>query len=552
MTPKTNGPPAKIIDYLAIRPLLVNVKSHGDTAEQLRERKVAHCEPFMPNKDLESFVTEKNVEATLDELLGHDEYNKDLTDYIVKKAPRTFLTCIYIGAEYLKRQACIEILRKADFTDTNLPIRTAMVKDAKDGDEPYEVCATGSDDPLACFSKWGARLQAEYEEKQWIFLAPTFKECVFSYEFHQNEQMPFVYLPNPNPAGGFFGKVLKLGLHEDHQSLRSFHLKRKPNARYAEVAVKFMSTESNVPNSDVDKFYDREKTTLELMRKLKDDHLIRAIAAYKKGTSRCFIFPWAEGGNLDTFWRNDRSGLDEYLVRWAINQMTGITGGIMKLHAKGTRHGDIKPFNILYFLDEVDDHGRGTLKIADVGLAKVHTEYTKYRDPTTTRMSTERYEPPEMMRYIKREAAIPRVYDSWSLGCVFLEFTVWLLYGQTKLNDFHRDLKDSNQEKFYELKGNSHPRHHVVNKLIKEMEESFSDSVTFGRLIQLISEHLLVPVHKRMETRILYEEMDDIRRNSQQDSYSGLAGLPRLRPVPNDGPQPPDKVSVPIYKIDPS
>jgi len=226
MAPKTNGTPAKVINYLAIRPLLVNAKSHGDTDEQVRERKVAHCEPFMPNKDLESFVTEKNVEATLDELLGHHEYNKDLTDYIVKKSPKTFLTCIYIGAEYLKRQACIEILQKADFTDTNLPIRTVMVKDTKDGDEPYEVCATGSDDPLACFSKWGARLQAEYEEKQWIFLAPTFKERVFSYEFHQNEQMPFVYLPNPNPAGGFFGKVLKLGLHKDHQSLPSFHLVR--------------------------------------------------------------------------------------------------------------------------------------------------------------------------------------------------------------------------------------------------------------------------------------------------------------------------------------
>lgn len=226
MASNTNGSPTKVINYLAIRPLLVNAKSHGVTDEQFREQKVAHCEPFMPNEEIEAFVTKKNVEATLDELLGLDEYSKDLTQYIVKRAPRTFLTCIYIGAEYLKRQACIEILRKAEFADTNLPVRTVVVKDAKDGDEPYEVCATGSDDPLVCFSKWGARLQADYEEKQWIFLAPTFEERVFSYEYHQNEQMPFVYLPNPNPAGGFFGKVLKLGLHEDHHCLPSFHLVR--------------------------------------------------------------------------------------------------------------------------------------------------------------------------------------------------------------------------------------------------------------------------------------------------------------------------------------
>ena len=323
-----------------------------------------------------------------------------------------------------------------------------------------------------------------------------------------------------------------------------------------------MSTKSNVPNSDVEKFYNREKDTLELMRGLNDNHLIRAIAAYKKGTSRCFIFPWAEGGNLDTFWSNDRSRLDKHLVRWAIDQMAGIASGIMKLHgvhAEGTRHGDIKPYNILYFLDTVDSHGRGTLKVADVGLAKVHQEYTKYRGATTTRMSTERYEPPEMMSYIRKEAPIPRVYDSWSLGGVFLECLVWLVFGRARLGEFHRDLKDSHQERFYEMKGNSNPRHHVVNKLISDMEKKLPEDTALGKLLGLISNSLLVPADKRMDTQTLHKEFNKIREkcNDRTSYYFGsrLARLAEVRPVPsgqsNNNRPPPGDVSSLMHKTSP-
>ncbi|RFN45633.1 tol-like protein [Fusarium flagelliforme] len=561
MTPTLHeSDPGKIILPRNIRESLVN-KTSDLTDDEKQERANAHCEPFLPNNEIQTFIQKSNVKVTLERELGRHKDNSTLVTYFVQTAPKAFLIAIYIkAANDEDGESCIKRLQQEGFTDAKLPIRTIIV----DKEEYYKVCRIGSTEALTCFSRWDETLQENLEREQWVFLAPTFKERTFSYEFRQSERMPFVYLPNPNPAGGFFSQVLKLGLRVDHHNLPSFQLKREPNQKYVEVAVKFMNTKSNVPNSDVDKFYNREKATLELMRELNDNHLIRAIAAYKKGTSRCFIFPWAEGGNLDTFWSNDRSRLDKYLVRWAIDQMAGITGGIMKLHgvhAEGTRHGDIKPYNILYFLDQVDNHGRGTLKVADVGLAKVHQEYTKYRGATTTRMSTERYEPPEMMSYIRKEAPIPRVYDSWSLGGVFLEFLVWLVLGRARLDEFHQDLKDSHQERFYEMKGHSNPRHHVVNKLICDMEKMLPDDTGLGKILELISKSLLVPADKRMDTKTLHNEFDKIRErcNSRASYYfgSGMVRLAEVRPVPsgqsvNKRPPPDQYVRQQHLSLDPS
>ncbi|KAH7174219.1 uncharacterized protein B0J16DRAFT_388043 [Fusarium flagelliforme] len=535
------------ITFDSIAESLVNERTPGVTNKEMQNRRDAHCEAFLPNTVLESFVQEGNVKATLDELLGADNYDQSLIGYIVKDAPKAFLTVIYMDVD-ADSKLILKPLQQKGFTDSHLPVETHMRRPGR-----YDVRQIGSGQKLEYFSDWRAKLCENYESEQWPFLAPTFRERDFSYVFHENERPPFVYIPNPTPDGGHFGQVLKLGLRLDHlhfdqRNLAKFQLKRNAKENYVEVAVKFMSIENNTTKSDVEKFYPRERDTLERMRDLNDPHLIRAIAAYERGKSRCFIFPWAEGGNLATFWRNDTSHLGIDLIRWALDQMTGIAGGIKKLHAENIRHGDIKPFNILYFPDTGKKLRRGTLKIADVGLAKVHTEYTRYRIATTTRMSSERYEPPEMESYLHQILPIPRVYDSWSLGCVFLEFTIWLIYGRSKLDDFHKDLKNSLSNKFYETKGDSRPRHNAVNSLIEKMEKKLPKTTALGRLVRLISERLLVPAEKRMSTKTLHKRLESISKRCECGTsyYFGpaLVSLARDRPVPGNGPdnhpQPPD------------
>ena len=125
---------------------------------------------------------------------------------------------------------------------------------------------------------------------------------------------------------------------------------------------------------------------LDVIRKIDHPHLIKAIASYTRGPERCFIFPWAEGGNLREFWRkHSLDARDHDLITWIIEQLRGVFQGLRTLHywdeKQNCRHGDLKPENILLFLSsgEQEMTGRGNLVVADLGLTKFHSEATKRR-----------------------------------------------------------------------------------------------------------------------------------------------------------------------------
>lgn len=99
------------------------------------------------------------------------------------------------------------------------------------------------------------------------------------------------------------------------------------------------------------------------------------------------------------------------------------------------RHGDINPFNILWYDNDHSDKNalRGTLKITDFGQAELNTSMSKTNGQNVAMTMT--YRPPEC-------DLLPRVirqsYDIWCLGCVFLEFVTWMLGGSQLLWDFIR------------------------------------------------------------------------------------------------------------------
>ncbi|KAK7709694.1 hypothetical protein SLS57_008599 [Botryosphaeria dothidea] len=114
------------------------------------------------------------------------------------------------------------------------------------------------------------------------------------------------------------------------------------------------------------------------------------------------------------------------------------------------RHGDLKPDNILRFVDSTTaERSLGTLKIADLGLAKLHDVDTNLRaEPTSQRCGTLKYEPPEAL-YPHRSPRSRR-YDIWSMGCIILESIIWLLYGYDGLEVFNGEMiDDPNRETIF-------------------------------------------------------------------------------------------------------
>jgi serine/threonine protein kinase len=111
-------------------------------------------------------------------------------------------------------------------------------------------------------------------------------------------------------------------------------------------------------------------------------------------------------------------------------------------HGASYRHGDMKPDNILWYLEGGEF---GTLKIGDWGEAKEHQVVTALRHSTSTLSTTLRYQPPEVvtgLRWTPEDEprhVRSRLYDIWGFGCIALEFIIWLLYGKNGLTLFNKE-----------------------------------------------------------------------------------------------------------------
>ncbi len=206
-----------------------------------------------------------------------------------------------------------------------------------------------------------------------------------------------------------------------------------------------------------------------VIRSFDHEHISKPIAIYEQGDCVNYLSPWAADGNLrDTWARIDsnagaRPGRGPVQVAWALQEMQGIADGIEALHKRNCYHGDLKPENLLTFYD---GSSLGRLKIADIGVAKEYFSSVSSRATRTLAMTgTFRYEPPE---YDQRGGAFFPSYDIWSLGCIFLEFLIWLLEGKVELDkfNFQREFRY-----FWEMPGLGKYRiHSLVRSKIYDME----------------------------------------------------------------------------------
>ncbi|KAI4671387.1 uncharacterized protein J4E88_009052 [Alternaria novae-zelandiae] len=166
------------------------------------------------------------------------------------------------------------------------------------------------------------------------------------------------------------------------------------------------------------------------------------------------------------------------------------------------RHGDLKPGNILWFRE---NNGYGTLKIGDWGEAKSHKQVTALRHgrlDTTAKYGTRRYEPPETGLQSLLPKGTPhvrsRLYDVWGMGCIILEFIIWLLYDHKELCRFN----NSNQgyfglsDMFYEISHERVPRiHRVAEHWMEHMAKDglcLPGETALGNLLQIVRTGLLI------------------------------------------------------------
>jgi serine/threonine protein kinase len=262
----------------------------------------------------------------------------------------------------------------------------------------------------------------------------------------------------------------------------------------------------------------REVDTHQTILGFQSDHIIKAFASYCIRDEQYIMMPFAEHGNLWEFmtgWQpfppRDQLGYVENLLK----EVHGLASALAELHGNKIRHGDLKPENILCFKSKVggfpcgvqgdkcdDPHCRVRLVISDVGLARKHDKPTQLRESTQTMVSTKRYMAPEMALF--RGASLSRKADVWSMGCLFLELAVWLMYGAEDLKNFttgHSEFYETVKETGLMPRGKSPGDrvtarlHTVVKTKISEIEKSgLCETVQPLRfLIGLVGKEMMEP-----------------------------------------------------------
>lgn len=288
------------------------------------------------------------------------------------------------------------------------------------------------------------------------------------------------------------------------------------------------------------------------IQNLNDKHLVKHIATCQIDSKYYVIFPLANGGNLLEYWKKESETPQQpELILWAFQQLLGITGAIRTLHHdlegdKNCRHGDIKPANILIFKQD----GRDLLVIADLGVSKIHEQVTEMRrSGTDTRATTPAYEAPEVLESTRQGKPRARTYDIWSLGCVFLEFAIWLLYDFTAVENFeaHRsrplEIPYPNTS-FYSI--NPVGKAEILSDVSDAIEALREDprckgGTALGSLVDLIATKLLViAVERRCKAEELHEELRKIVEYAEQDLSRLLNTTAQPPPVP--------KVFLPVRK----
>lgn len=165
------------------------------------------------------------------------------------------------------------------------------------------------------------------------------------------------------------------------------------------------------------------------------------------------------------------------------------------------------------------------------------------------KFTTWRYEPPEVT---EDDKAWSRRYDTWSIGCIILEFLVWVVYGTKELDKFNRRIVNdfSQQCHYFEVEkrnGETSFRVHtavsaMMDKLAQRTECTAGDTA-LGDVLSVVRTRLLVvaldggtfgkgkthvtadsQVQTRADSRTLRKDLDEIIKKGDTNELYWLQG----------------------------
>jgi serine/threonine protein kinase len=494
---------------------------------------------YIPVDAISKLISHQAIVKELQAIYPEDspEACKDLAFNILGGRQKLFGILAIIG-----KLSTIKDLLAEKLCDQDLPLRLPNSSTAGTNAILHKVEST-TGRSLQVFSPWTAWELDEFRRIQWSFLAPVFGTGNSHYNFEQNVILPFQVTDDQFHQGGF-STVFSARVHPAHQVWENIYAEDSKKGPMIAIKQLFSSDERE---------FKKEKSILQKLSKQNHPHIIKLLATYQQKNLYNLIFPLAES-NLRQYWADEKPKFDFQTVSWFAKQCKGMaealaaihnfkaTDSLMNLrqpkHHEGNLsvpqgeelygcHGDIKPENILWFEREGVNgtDSLGVLKIADFGLGRFHGRDSRSRMDAKRVGFTPTYAAPEL----KLEMPISRKYDVWSLGCLYLEFIIWLLEGWTGVVTFAGARAESDSigiedDCFYSIRPPEEGKERSaivrvgVARWIERLRKSPRCSGLLKDFLHLIeTELLVVDPHQRIRTTDLVTKLKEITDKANTD-----------------------------------
>ena len=276
------------------------------------------------------------------------------------------------------------------------------------------------------------------------------------------------------------------------------------------IALKLLPTRMSNNETAIRRFT-REA---ELAIRLVHPNIVRAIEYGEHDGRHYFAMEYVDGYNVKDYLERRGSGL---AMLTAFEFLRDATKSLASAHANSVIHRDIKPSNMLV-------HRNGTLKVLDMGLARLMIDDDSHGDELTdmnltmtgTVLGTTGYMAPEQAMNSKNA---DHRSDIYSLGCTFYYFLFGEdIYGGETMVEKIVSHRESPIPDLCELRNDvPRPVQKMFEKMVaKQVDERYQ---TVGELLSDIELSLKEFGHMWMIQRYLHEKKGRTTKSSDDSSF---------------------------------